>query len=201
MNIGQDQERIKLIVVDDDPDFLYLIQKTLKKYPEFDVIGSCDNADSAVSMVCRKLPDIVLMDLDLGNSFSDGIRASREIRIMTDAKVLILTAIDSPDVILKACQEAFASGYIFKGQQPLLAATILELSRGYTAQEYVIAQSALACLSEAELAVFHNLMGKDVQLQSSRKTIQNQTTSILKKLGLENKKDLLHVFQIFRVNP
>ncbi|MCD7745364.1 MAG: response regulator transcription factor [Lachnospiraceae bacterium] len=197
MSTIHEQEQIRLMVVDDDPDFLYLIQKTLKKSPEFEVVGCCGDEESAVSMACRDQPDVVLMDLNLGNSFSDGIRASREIRIMTDAKVLILTAIDAPDVILKACKEAFASGYIFKGQHELLAATVRELSQGYTAQEYVIAQSAISCLSEAEMAVFSNLMGKDVQLQSTRKTIQNQTTSILKKLGLENKTDLLHVFRIF----
>lgn len=190
------QNPVRILVVDDDPDFLYLIQKTLKRQKSFEIVGCCQHKKDAVTMACTSRPDIVLMDLNLGESSSDGIQISREIRILTDAKVLILTAIDTQDVILKASREAFASGYVFKGQPSLLVENILELSKGHTAQEYLIASSALSCLSEAEMAVFQNLMGKGVQLQSSPKTIANQTTRILHKLGLENKKDLLHVFQI-----
>ncbi|MDO5423851.1 MAG: response regulator transcription factor [Eubacteriales bacterium] len=190
------QDSVKIVVVDDDPDFLYLIQKTLGKYEEFEVIGCCADKKEAVALAVNGKPDIVLVDLNLGESAEDGIQVSREIRILTDAKVLILTAIDTQEVILKASREAFASGYVFKGQPALLAETILALAKGHTAQEYLIASSAIACLSEAEMAVFWNLMGRGVKLQSSPKTIANQTTRILKKLGLESKRDLVHVFGI-----
>lgn len=192
------QGTVRILVVDDDPDFLYLIQKTLKRQEKFKIVGCCQDKREAVAMACSTSPDIVLMDLNLGESPSDGIRASREIRILTDAKILILTAIETQDVILKASREAFASGYVFKGQPSLLVENILELSKGHTAQEYLIMSSALACLSEAETAVFWNLLGKGVRLQSSPKTIANQTTKILRKLGLESKKDLVHVFSILK---
>ncbi|MDY3919273.1 MAG: response regulator transcription factor [Candidatus Limivivens sp.] len=189
------KESVRLLIVDDDPDFLYLIQRQLKKDSRFEIVGCCQEQNTAVAMACRCQPDLVLMDLDLGRSFSDGIQASREIRILTDARVLILTAIESQEVILKASREAFASGYVFKGQPALLEETILALCGGkHTAQEYLIVSTALSCLSEAEMAVFRNLLGQGVHLQSSPKTIANQTTRILQKLGLESKRDLIHVF-------
>ena len=140
------------------------------------------------------------MDLNLGSSDKDGILISREIRILTDAKVLILTSLDSPEMVLKAAREAFASGYIFKNQPNLLVENILALAGagGYTAQEYLIASMALSCLTEAEMSVFQMLMGKDIQLQSSTKTIANQKTRILRKLGLDSQKDLMHIFRLFR---
>lgn len=191
------KDTVRILIVDDDPDFLYLINKLLKKHPQFEIVGTCKSKHDALSAALNSQPDIVLMDLNLGSSSADGIQASREIRILTDAKVVILTALDAPEVIIQATKKSFASGYVFKDQMNLLAENILALSRGYTAQEYQIAMAALSDLSKAEMVVFQKLMGEKIQLQSSPKTISNQTTQILKKLGLESKAELQHVFGIF----
>lgn len=191
-------ENIRVFIVEDDKDFIFLIEKMMNKQPEITVVGSCSRKEEAVQMVCRLRPQIVIMDLNLGISAADGIRISREIRLLTNAKVLILTSLDSPEIVLKAAKEAFASGYIFKNQPNLLVENILALAKGYTAQEYLIASMALSSLTEAEMGVFQMLMGKDIKLQSSPKTIANQKTKILKKLGLESQKELLHIFKLFR---
>ena len=137
-------ENIRVFIVEDDKDFIFLIKKMLEKQPEIEVIGSCSKKEEAVQMACALRPQIVIMDLNLGVSEADGIRISREIRLLTDAKVLILTSLDSPDIVLRAAKEAFASGYIFKNQPNLLVENILALARGYTAQEYLIASMALS---------------------------------------------------------
>lgn len=190
---------IRVMIVEDDVDFIFLIQKLLSQHKNIQIVGNCREKREAVEIALKCQPDLVLMDLDLGTSSSDGIEISREIRILTDAKVLILTALESPDIILKAAKEAFASGYVFKSQPNLLIENIYALAEGYTAQEYLLASQALSCLSEAEMAVFHIMMGKNIKLQSAPKTIANQKTRILKKLGLENQKDLLHVFRLYNV--
>ena len=192
------KEEIRVLIVEDDEDFIYLMKKMLDKQPKITVSGTCAQNEEAVQMACRLRPHIVIMDLNLGSSDKDGILISREIRILTDAKVLILTSLDSPEMVLKAAREAFASGYIFKNQPNLLVENILALAGGYTAQEYLIASMALSCLTEAEMSVFQMLMGKDIQLQSSTKTIANQKTRILRKLGLDSQKDLMHIFRLFR---
>ena len=194
------KEPIRIFIVEDDPDYIYLIEKQLRMHSEIQIVGSCMNQKEAVTMACKCHPNLVLVDLNLGTSSTDGIAVSREIRILTNAKVLILTALDSPDIILTAAKQAFASGYIFKSQPSLLIETIFALAKGYTAQEYLIASAALSCLSEAEFTVFQIMMGKDIKLQSAPKTIANQKTGVLKKLGLENQKELLHVFELFKNN-
>lgn len=188
------KDTVRILIVDDDSDFLYLIYKLLKKHPLLEIIGTCKSKHDALSAALNSQPDIVLMDLNLGSSFADGIQASREIRILTNAKVLILTVLDAPEIITQATKKAFASGYVFKNQMDFLVENILALSRGHTAQEYQIAMTALSDLSKAEMVVFRKLMGEKIQLQSSPKTISNQTTQILKKLGLESKAELQHVF-------
>ena len=193
-----EEKVIRVMIVEDDRDFVYLIRKSLDKIPEISIVSVCTGKEKAVKEACRTRPDIVLMDLNLGNSSMDGILASREIRILTDARILILTADDSPDMVLKAAKEAFASGYLFKNQMYLLAENIMALWEGYTAQEYLIASAALSCLSEAEMAVFQIMMGKEVLLRSSPKTKKKKKTRILKKLGLENQKELRHIFRLFQ---
>ena len=190
--------QIKVLIVEDDTDFSYLIRKLLEKQGDIRIVGCAVNEREAMEKVGAECPDIVLMDLHLGSSSMEGIQISRKIRIETDAKVLIFTGLNTPDTIMKAAREAFASGYIFKNQMSFLVENIRAVARGYTAQEYLIATSALSCLSEAEMSVFQIMMGKENDLQSAPKTILNQRRSILKKLGLGSQQELEHVFRMFR---
>ena len=192
------EQLIKVMIVEDDEDFTVMIQKLLSRHSRIRVVCAHRKRYGIVEAARQCSPDIVLMDLHLGSSSMDGIRASREIRIHTNAKVLIFTALDSPEIIQKAAKEAFASGYIFKNQLSLLVENIFALAEGYTADEYLVASSALSCLTEAEMSVFQIMMGKDIVLQSTKKTIANQKTRIIRKLGLENQKELEHVFKIFK---
>lgn len=188
---------IKVLLVEDDEDFAFLMKKLLGRQPDIQIVGYCGDEDTVMEMVRREIPDVVLMDLNLGNSSADGIRLSRQIRIETDAKVLILTALNTPDIIMRAAREAFASGYIFKNQLSFLVENIRAISKEYTAQEYLIASSALSILSDAEMAVFQIMMGKENDFHSSAKTLSNQKGRIIKKLGLKNQKELVHVFKMF----
>lgn len=188
---------IKVLLVEDDEDFAFLMKKLLSRQPDIQIVGYCGDEDTVMEMVRREIPDVVLMDLNLGNSSADGIRLSRQIRIETDAKVLILTALNTPDIIMRAAREAFASGYIFKNQLSFLVENIRAISKEYTAQEYLIASSALSILSDAEMAVFQIMMGKENDFHSSTKTLSNQKGRIIKKLGLKNQKELVHVFKMF----
>lgn len=190
--------QIKVLIVEDDTDFSYLIRKLLEKQGDIRIVGCAANEKEAMKKAKEEDPDIVLMDLHLGTSSAEGIQISRKIRIETDAKVLIFTGLSDPETIMKAAREAFASGYIFKNQMSFLVENIRAAARGGTAQEYLIATSALSCLSEAEMAVFQIMMGKENDLRSAPKTILNQRRTILKKLGLDSQKELEHVFRMFR---
>ena len=71
------------------------------------------------------------------------------------------------------------------------------MCEGYTAQEYLLAFAALSGSRDGCISYYD---GKKVPLKSSPKTIANQKTRVLKKLGLANQKDLRHVFDMFREN-
>ena len=108
------KESIKVLIVEDDDDFAYLLQKELGRQERIVLVGICREKEEAITQTEALRPDIVLMDLHLGSSYSDGIEASRRIRIATDAKVLILTALGADEIIREAAGRSFASGYISK---------------------------------------------------------------------------------------
>ena len=187
-------EWIRILIVEDDEDFGFLIRSTLQKNPDMKVIGTAQTRAQAVEEACRIQPDIVLMDLCLDKVQMDGIEAARTIRLQTNAKIIILTSYEDEDTINTACKESFASGYIFKSQCSLLTETIRMTATGRTPQEALIQSLILADLTSSEKAVFQSLMGKEIKLLSSPKTIANQKTALLQKLGLKNVKELLHIF-------
>lgn len=188
---------IKVLVVEDDAEFIFLLKKFLERQGDIQIVDYSKSSRNVIEKVRRNRPDIVLVDLHLGNSAEEGILLSRKIRIETDSKTLILTGLSDPETIQKAAREAFASGYIFKNQLPLLVENIRALAFGLTAQEYVIASLALSALSDSELSVFQIMMGHKNNLKSTVKTIANQKGTVLKKLGLNNSRELRHVFRNF----
>jgi DNA-binding NarL/FixJ family response regulator len=183
-------ENIRVLIVENDSDFTYLITKTLSAQPDMEIVGRCSVREDAVIMAARLKPDIVLMDLNLSSSNMDGIDAAKDIHLSSNAKVIILTAFESPQIIIEASKKSFASGYVFKSQFEFLVETIRKASKGHTPQEQMISSLILNDLTVAEQAVLQSLFKHDYRLQSSQKTIANQKTVILKKFGLKSQKEL-----------
>lgn len=186
-------ENIRLLITEDDEDFLFLICGTLGRHKDMSICGTCTDGRTAYQTALSCQPDIVLMDLNLSENL-DGMEWARKIRLSTDAKIIILTSLDDPDTITKAAAYSFASGYILKTQFSLLTETIRAVAGGPTPQEYFIQSLILSVLSPAEQTVFKMMLGQDIGLQSSPKTLSNQKNSILRKLGLKNQQQLCHLF-------
>lgn len=108
---------IRVVIVEDDRDFIYLIETMLGKEEDIDVIGSYDKEISGELPADFLRADLVIMDLNLSNDREgkeSGMRMARKIRSRTDARILILTGYEDPETILNASQKTFASGYLLK---------------------------------------------------------------------------------------
>ena len=188
---------IRIMFVEDDLDYRYLIEQALKKEADFELCACCADGKSAVETALRIRPDIVLMDLCLSDSAMDGAQAARQIRLQTDARVIILTSHEDFDTVIRASTQALTSAYLFKSNFPVLIPMIRETAQGITSQAHLICSALLAPLTDAERSVLHHILGEDVGLHSSSKTISNQQTGILRKLGFASKKELTHVFRAY----
>lgn len=191
-------KQIKVMIVEDDLDFIYLIEKMLNRDIEIDYTGYATNPADALDLAYSVHPDIVLMDLNLTFNELDGIETAKKIRCTTKAKVLIVTSFEDMDTMLHACVKSFASGYIFKSQYDSLLPTIKYAASGTTPQEQLIQSLILNQLSDAEKTVLQKVLGEEIAINSSSKTIANQKTNILKKLGLKNQSELNHIFQFMK---
>ena len=189
--------KIRILIVEDDMDFCRLISGTIQREKDLEVAGVCRTGGEAVASAREEEPDIVLMDLNLTGRDLDGISIARQIRLETRSKVIILTAYDAPETVISASTGALASGYVTKAQFFMLIPTIRQTMLGPTPQSHMICASLMNVLSPAEKSVFWGMLGKKTDCHSAQKTIANQQTSVLRKLKLANRQELIHVFAAY----
>jgi len=188
------EEKIRILLVEDDIDFAFLIKKRIKKDKRLECTGYAQNKDSGIKLAKELKPDIVLMDLNLSGSELDGIGAAKEIKLTTGAKVLLLTSFEEPEITINASKKAFASGYVYKSQCQTLADTIYKTATSITPQELFIKEMIINELTSAEQGVIKEIAG-GVMGVSSISTIANQKTSIFKKLGIKSTDELVRLIK------
>ena len=71
------EQIIKILIVENDKDFAWLLQNELELHERLTVVGVCGSREEAVKTVCRLQPDIVLTDRHLGNTYEEGIQESK----------------------------------------------------------------------------------------------------------------------------
>jgi DNA-binding NarL/FixJ family response regulator len=113
MMAGGAAAKIKVMVVEDQPQILKNQLKALQESPEIEVIGTALSGESALEQLERTRPDVLLQDLGLPRM--SGIDVTREVkRRWPHVEVLIFTIFDEEEKVLDAVK-AGASGYLLKG--------------------------------------------------------------------------------------
>jgi DNA-binding NarL/FixJ family response regulator len=94
-------ERIRLLLVDDEPAVRRGLRMRLELEPDVEVIGEAGNGQTALELVAELSPSVVLMDVDM--PVLDGISATREIsQRAPGAAVVVLSIHDDRDTIARA---------------------------------------------------------------------------------------------------
>jgi DNA-binding NarL/FixJ family response regulator len=62
------QKTIKLFLVDDDPIFRLGFSTAISAFNDFQIIAQIDNAEAALEELTRQVPNLLILDLNLGNS-------------------------------------------------------------------------------------------------------------------------------------
>src|SRR5438067_13608522 len=106
-------EKIKVMVVEDQPQILKNQLKILGESQEIEVIGTALSGEAALELLEKKQPDVILQDLGLPRM--TGIEVTREVKKRWPAvEVLVFTIFDEEEKVLEAVK-AGASGYLLKG--------------------------------------------------------------------------------------
>ena len=106
------EERIRVLVADDEHLFVEMVEAMLAADPRIDVVARAYNGREAVERALALDPDVTLMDIAMPHV--DGIQAIAEIRERDpNACILVLTGANTPADIDQA-RKAGAAGYLTK---------------------------------------------------------------------------------------
>lgn len=115
-------KKIRLFIVDDHQMLIDGIKALLINEPAFEICGESTKALAALEMVCEKIPDIVISDIQMPDL--SGIEFTRRLKeVQPGIKVLALSMFGTKEMISDML-EAGVSGYVLKntGKQELINA-------------------------------------------------------------------------------
>ena len=103
---------VRVVVVDDSPDFRDLVISIVHTQPELQVVGEACDGEQAVRKIESLRPELVL--LDLGLPTLNGFEVARIIhKTSPSSKIIFISQESSPDVVQEALSLG-ARGYILK---------------------------------------------------------------------------------------
>ncbi|MDJ0384032.1 response regulator transcription factor [Streptomyces sp. G-G2] len=182
--------------------------------PDIEVVGEAGSGEEAVALAAALRPDVVLMDLQLGDGI-DGIEATRRIAALPrPPHVLVLTTYDTDADITRAIG-AGATGYLLKAERPEeLFAAIHSAAQGRTTLSPPVASRVMAqmrgtkpTLTDRELDILGQLArglgNRDIAraLFISEATVKTHLGRIYDKLGVDTRSGAVAVAKEQRLLP
>jgi DNA-binding NarL/FixJ family response regulator len=111
-----DGESISVLIVDDDEIVRVGLRMILSDASDITVVAEATNGHSAVELAADLDPDVILMDIRMGDM--DGLEATRLITAGSSlARIVILTTFDVREHVYEALR-AGASGFLVKRTAP-----------------------------------------------------------------------------------
>lgn len=108
----------KVLIVEDEPLFRDLLKTTLASYEQIQVVGAVDNGIDAIVLAEETLPDVVLMDIELGSE-PDGIRAAHQIKAANPTVGIVILSMHREKEYLASLPESRAAGWSYMLKQSL----------------------------------------------------------------------------------
>lgn len=106
--------RIKVVTVDDSPIITQRIKSILSEMDNIEFLGSATNAVSALNLIQRQIPNVVILDINLDEDTSqfNGIDLLIALRKRyPQMKIIMLTNLSAPQYRTRCI--AFGANYFF----------------------------------------------------------------------------------------
>ncbi len=120
---------IRILLIDDNQDFLDSAERFLETDPAFCVVGKALSGDRGLEMSRELSPDVVLIDLIM--SHTNGIDATRHIKMGQNPPLVIMLTLHEVEVYRLLARAAGADAYITKDNMGTqIMALIQNLTQG-----------------------------------------------------------------------
>lgn len=120
-------QRIRVLVVDDDPNFVEAAQSILAADDRLEVVGEATNGEEAVARAAALQPHVVAMDVAM--PVMDGLEATRAIlESLPDCHVVLVSGsifVDRDEEAVETARAAGASAYVLKSRAVLDLAEVV----------------------------------------------------------------------------
>jgi DNA-binding NarL/FixJ family response regulator len=197
---------IRVLIVDDHTLFREGLHRLLMEEHDIEVVGETDNGEATLATISHLAPDVVTLDLRLGDS--NGIQIARELHQKYPAvRVVILTTYENEQHVLGALQAGAYAYLLKKTSFETLADTIRAVNAGQRViapelmppilrSYYHLSQepaSQVINVSDQDLEVLQMLANgatsKDIadQLHLSEVTAKRRIQNVIEKLGASNR--------------
>ena len=197
--------RMRVLLVEDHPVVLHGLRAICTDTPTIDVVGEAATAAAALQCARELQPDVVVVPVRLGGTRS-GIELCRSIKSVCDARVVVFTSFTrtvdvqvamlagadalisktaSSDVFIGALQQVTAGRqalFVGAGPTPQAVAASFDVMEPLTEREEEILGLVVDGLTNPEIAA---------RLTIEVSTVKTHMRSVLRKLGVDTRRDLL----------
>lgn len=206
---------VSVAIVEDNNDIRQALEQIVGMSPGYSLSCSCTSGEEALVKIPQYLPNVVLMDINLGGI--NGIEVVRELKpICPDVQFMMCTIYEEDEKIFEALS-AGASGYITKKTAPgRMIDAIRELYEGGAPMSSQIARKVVSAfaarnpvpvsdenlhtLSKRELEILEmlsrGLVYKEIaaELFISAETVRKHVYNIYNKLHVSNRVEAVNKF-------
>ncbi len=202
------ESHLRLAVVDDHVVFREGLRALVERVDGVQIVGEAATTEEAIEVAARCHPDVVLMDLNLPGE--GGVSATEQILLANPEVAVVVLTMHQDDVHLRQAIAAGARGYLLKDADPeAIIRAIVGVSQGQLVFDPGIANTIIdstslagaerpfPSLTEREFAVLDRIArGLRNEAIASRmgisvKTVQNNVSGILLKLGARDRAQLV----------
>lgn len=197
---------LRVVLVDDHVLVRQGLRSLLESTGRVAVVGEAGSAREAVEVVVRTRPDVVLLDLRLGQE--DGLEVAEVCRERAPEVRILVVSADGSSPQLRAALAAGADGYLLKGvTAPELVDGLRKAARGETVIDPSFVPALLADIADGavegrsltvrEMEVLslvadgHTAQTVARRLEITQRTVQKHLENMYRKLEVSSRAELV----------
>jgi DNA-binding NarL/FixJ family response regulator len=204
---NQAEKKIRVMLVDDHSGMREALRKIINSNPDLTVVAEADGGRTALELVGRSKPDVILMDGSMPEM--NGIEATRQLKQLNSGVRIIGLTLYEETTYLEEMVAAGASGYILKAGEPAnVIKAIRAVAAGGTYFDKALPRRSsagmqnrplLRQLTADEMAVMKLLADgqTNVEIAADLKlalpVVERHRAAVMKKLGVRNRAELVRL--------